>query len=101
MIFVTVGTHEQQFNRLLKEIDVLKKEDILKEEVFIQRGYSDYVPQYCAYKDFLSYEEMEDYIASAEVVICHGGPATFMNALSKGKKTIIVPRQKKIWRAYQ
>ncbi|HFR3735153.1 TPA: multidrug MFS transporter, partial [Streptococcus suis] len=25
MIFVTVGTHEQQFNRLIKEIDLLKK----------------------------------------------------------------------------
>ncbi|MFH7333640.1 multidrug MFS transporter, partial [Streptococcus agalactiae] len=24
MIFVTVGTHEQQFNRLIKEVDRLK-----------------------------------------------------------------------------
>ena len=27
MIFVTVGTHEQNFNRLIEKIDVLKKED--------------------------------------------------------------------------
>ena len=26
MIFVTVGTHEQPFNRLIEEVDRLKKE---------------------------------------------------------------------------
>ena len=30
MIFVTVGTHEQQFNRLIKEIDELKKRASLR-----------------------------------------------------------------------
>lgn len=25
MIFVTVGTHEQPFNRLIKEVDIAKK----------------------------------------------------------------------------
>ena len=29
MIFVTVGTHEQPFNRLIKEVDRLKKEGII------------------------------------------------------------------------
>lgn len=94
MIFVTVGTHEQQFNRLIKEIDELKKENIIKQEVFIQTGYSDYIPKYCEYKKFLSYEEMEQHIDRSEVVICHGGPSSFMTALLKEKKTIIVPRQK-------
>ena len=45
MIFVTVGTHEQQFNRLIKEVDRLVEEGIIKEEVFIQIGYSDYDPK--------------------------------------------------------
>lgn len=29
MIFVTVGTHEQPFNRLIKKIDELKKDGII------------------------------------------------------------------------
>ena len=29
MIFVTVGTHEQQFNRLIKKIDELKEQGFL------------------------------------------------------------------------
>ncbi|HEM5362611.1 TPA: multidrug MFS transporter, partial [Streptococcus suis] len=32
MIFVTVGTHEQQFNRLIKEIDLLKKNGSITDE---------------------------------------------------------------------
>lgn len=30
MIFVTVGTHEQQFDRLIKEVDYLKKKILFK-----------------------------------------------------------------------
>ena len=47
MIFVTVGTHEQQFNRLIKKIDELKRDNIITEAVIIQTGFSTYVPQYC------------------------------------------------------
>ena len=32
MIFVTVGTHEQPFNRLIEEIDRLKQEGVITEE---------------------------------------------------------------------
>ena len=28
MIFVTVGTHEQPFNRLIQKVDELKKDDL-------------------------------------------------------------------------
>ena len=30
MIFVTVGTHEQQFNRLIKKIDELKEQGTIR-----------------------------------------------------------------------
>lgn len=39
MIFVTVGTHEQQFDRLLKKIDDLKGNGKILEDVFIQSGF--------------------------------------------------------------
>ena len=58
MIFVTVGTHEQQFNRLVKKIDELKRENVIQEEVFIQIGFSDYEPKYCEWKKLIPYEEM-------------------------------------------
>ncbi|HFI0078727.1 glycosyltransferase [Streptococcus suis] len=95
MIFVTVGTHEQPFNRLVEEIDRLKKEAIITDDVFIQTGFSTYTPQYCDWKSIISYSEMEGYMTSADIIITHGGPATFMGAIARGKKPIVVPRQEK------
>ncbi|WP_105207305.1 glycosyltransferase [Streptococcus suis] len=95
MIFVTVGTHEQSFNRLIERIDNLKKNKIIKDDVFIQIGFSTYEPEYCDWKRMLSYEEMEEYFSQADTVVSHGGPATFMAALSKGKVPIVVPRLEK------
>ena len=38
MIFVTVGTHEQPFNRLIQKVDELKRDGIIKDDVIIQTG---------------------------------------------------------------
>ena len=95
MIFVTVGTHEQQFNRLIKEIDRLKEEGIIQEDVLMQTGFSTYEPKYCEWKKMLSYNEMNEMYDKADIIITHGGPATFMGAIAKGKKPIVVPRQEK------
>ncbi len=38
MIFVTVGTHEQPFNRLIQKVDELKHDGIIKDDVIIQRA---------------------------------------------------------------
>lgn len=76
MIFVTVGTHEQPFNRLIKAIDKLKSDGLITEPVFIQTGYSTYIPRMCKYKDFISMKEMNFYMQQADTVITHGGPST-------------------------
>ncbi|MCC9778246.1 multidrug MFS transporter, partial [Streptococcus agalactiae] len=94
MIFVTVGTHEQQFNRLIKEVDRLKGTGAIDQEVFIQTGYSDFEPQNCQWSKFLSYDDMNSYMKEAEIVITHGGPATFMSVISLGKLPVVVPRRK-------
>jgi len=94
MIFVTVGTHEQQFNRLIKKIDQLKKDGHIKDNVFIQTGFSDYIPESCDWKKFLSYEEMIQKIKDAKIVITHGGPSSFILPLQYGKAPIVVPRMK-------
>ena len=95
MIFVTVGTHEQPFNRIIEEIDKLKGEGCIDEEVVIQKGYSTYEPQYCKSYGLISYEEMDNYIKEARIVITHGGPSSFLAPLALKKIPIVVPRQKK------
>lgn len=94
MIFVTVGTHEQPFNRLIKEMDRLKGTDIIKDEVIMQTGYCTYEPQYCKYQKLLPYAKMEEYVKDADIIITHGGPSSFMMPLQVGKIPIVVPRQK-------
>ncbi len=91
MIFVTVGTHEQQFDRLIRYMDELD----LEEEVMIQRGYSNYEPRHCKWKNLLPYSEMTDYVARARIVITHGGPSSIMMPLQSGKVPVVVPRQKR------
>lgn len=93
MIFVTVGTHEQQFNRLIKEIDRLKESGIIQEDVLMQTGFSTYEPKYCEWKKMLSYNEMNEMYEKADIIITHGGPASFMKALEMKKVPIVVPRQ--------
>ncbi len=95
MIFVTVGTHEQQFNRLVFQVDKLKKDGCITEEVVIQSGYSTYIPKYCKWYNFLSCDEMEKYISKARIIVTHGGPSSFVMPLRLGKVPIVVPRQKK------
>lgn len=95
MIFVTVGTHEQPFNRLVKAVDDLKMSGKITDSVFIQTGYSTYVPKACEYKDFISMNQMNEYMEKANIIITHGGPSSFIMALQHNKVPIVVPRLSK------
>ena len=94
MIFVTVGTHEQPFDRLIKAVDELKKSGVITEEVIIQTGYSEYIPQACKWEKLFSYQEMQSNVKDARIVITHGGPSSFIMPLQMGKTPIVVPRKK-------
>lgn len=93
MIFVTVGTHEQPFDRLVKKVDDLKGSGVIKEEIFIQTGFSTYEPKYCQWSKLIPYQQMVKNVADARIVITHGGPASFIMPLQIGKIPIVVPRQ--------
>lgn len=95
MIFVTVGTHEQPFDRLIVAIDRWRADGILREEVVIQTGSSTYEPRCCRWEHFFSPSEMEGYIKRAKIVITHGGPSSFIASLRIGKIPVVVPRQKR------
>lgn len=93
MIFVTVGTHEQPFNRLVECIDKLKEDGDIREEVIIQTGYSTYEPQHCKWQKLFPYQEMLKLVEEARIVITHGGPSSFIMPLQIGKTPIVVPRR--------
>lgn len=95
MIFVTVGTHEQPFNRLVETIDKMKAEKEFDDDVIIQTGYSTYEPKFCEWQKLYPYDKMLEFVNKARIVITHGGPSSFIMPLQIGKIPIVVPRQKK------
>ena len=92
MIFVTVGTHEQPFDRLIRAVDNLAKENVINEKIFIQTGYSNYEPLYCEWSKFIAYDKMKQFMSKSSVVITHGGPSSFIEAMALGKVPVVVPR---------
>lgn len=93
MIFVTVGTHEQQFDRLIQAIDQLKMDGVIEEEVIMQTGFCKYIPKCCLYEKMMPYQKIQKSMHDARIIITHGGPSSFLLALSIGKTPIVVPRR--------
>lgn len=94
MIFVTVGTHEQPFNRLIEAVDKMKAGSVFDDDVIIQTGYSTYVPKLCEWQKLYPYDRMLELVNDARIVITHGGPSSFIMPLQVGKIPIVFPRQK-------
>ena len=92
MIFVTVGTHEQPFNRLVEYMDKWAAEH--DEKVIMQTGFSTYEPKYCEWSKLYPYSKMVELVEQARIVITHGGPSSFIMPLQIGKIPIVVPRKK-------
>ncbi|WP_270275995.1 PssE/Cps14G family polysaccharide biosynthesis glycosyltransferase [Enterococcus casseliflavus] len=92
MIFISLGSQKFQFNRLLKIVDKLIEENIIKDKVFAQIGVSDYVPLNYEYCKFLDADEFNSLLYRSEYIITHAGTGAIVNSLKKGKKVIVVPR---------
>jgi UDP-N-acetylglucosamine transferase subunit ALG13 len=94
VIFVTVGTHEQPFDRLLRAVDELAEAGALPCGVFCQTGYSSYEPA-VPFARMLPFEEMQRRIEEATAVVTHGGPGSILPVLSASKPLVLVPRQQR------
>ena len=92
MIFVTVGSRNYPFDRLLEKLDELYEKGVLKDSMFAQIGTSTYKPRNYEYKDFISQEEFLEKVKEADIVVSHGASGSIMKALNAGKKVIAVTR---------
>jgi len=95
LIFVTVGTHYQGFERLIKAVDELVVKDKIKENVVIQIGHTDYIPKNCKWFRFIDPENFEKYCKKSSIVITHGGIGSIVIPLQLKKRVIVVPRYRK------
>ena len=89
MIFVTVGTHDQGFDRLIKRIDDISPG--IKEEIVIQKGHTKFTPKNCKYFEFRP--SLKPYFERARLIITHSAMSLVETIAEYEKPVICVPRQ--------
>ena len=85
MIFVTLGTQDKHFPRLLEAVEKLD----IDEKIIAQTGSTDFKSNKMEVHKFLSQDEFNKYMEEARFVITHAGVGTIIYGLSI-EKTIIV-----------
>ena len=92
MIFVTVGTEQYSFDRLMHWIDLLIQNHIIQEEVVVQYGSCTFIPDGVKSYQLLPEESFKEKIKESRMVIAHCGEGTVLLMDSLNKPYILVPR---------
>ncbi|MEU5947170.1 glycosyltransferase [Micromonospora sp. NPDC049460] len=90
-LLVAVGTDKHPFGRLvgwLEEWHPGVAEDV---GLTVQHGHTR-APGVPGAVPFLGHDELQTAMAEADLVVCHGGPATILEARRHGHLPIVVPR---------
>lgn len=90
LVFVTVGTDHHPFNRLVQWVDgwAASHPDV---EVVIQHGEAS-SPSHADARRYLTHSELFGFLERANVIVCHGGPATIAEAWRQKLIPIVAPR---------
>ena len=94
MIFLTVGTQDKQFLRLLKIVDNAIKKGVVKDEVIAQIGHTKFESNNIKTYKFMSDKKLNEFIERADLIVTHGGVGFLTTALMKKKKVFAIARTK-------
>jgi UDP-N-acetylglucosamine transferase subunit ALG13 len=92
VILVTLGTHPQPMDRLVRELERLLGSGALRDDVLIQAARFGDRPVLARAVDVLPYEELLDLVRTADVVITHGGTGNLATIRAQGRVPVVVPR---------
>lgn len=95
MILVLLGTQKNDFTRLLEAVQHNIDNENIKDKVIVQAGSTKFESKDMEIFDLIPMDKMNDLIASAELIITHGGVGSIVGALKKNKKIIVMPRLSK------
>ena len=95
MIFVTLGTQDKSFERLLKAIDREIERGNIKEKVVVQAGYTKYETKNMEIMDLVSQDEFDKLMKECSLLITHGGVGSILTGIKYGKPVIAAARLKK------
>ena len=94
MIFVSLGTNDKSFDRLLKKLDEEISLGNIRDKVVVQSGYTKYSSVNMDIVDLMPMNMFNKNISSCDILITHGGVGTILDGLKHGKKIIAFPRLK-------
>lgn len=95
MIFVTLGTQDKPFHRLLKNLDVLIQAGYIKDRIIVQAGCTKYESSHMEIIDFIDMNKFNEYIDQCDFMITHAGVGTIINGINHGKRVMAVARRAK------
>lgn len=93
LVFAAVGTDHHPFDRMVRWIDAWARSTEPGVDCFVQRGTSG-APSTAASAAYLSHDRLQELVSRSVAVVCHGGPASIMDARRVGVKPIVVPRRR-------
>jgi UDP-N-acetylglucosamine transferase subunit ALG13 len=91
VIFVTVGTTEVPFARLIRALDRLPAD-----ELCVQYGGGPPPTRAAEAVAFMSYDEVMERLDAADVVVCHAGAGSILCARRAGHTPVVMPRVKRL-----
>lgn len=92
MIFVSLGTQDKSFERLLRAIEKGIDEGLIKHKVVVQAGFTKYETDKMEIYDVLEKDHLDELLHTCDILIAHGGIGTILNGLKEGKKIIAASR---------
>lgn len=95
LIFVSLGTQDKSFTRLLEQVENAINLGYIKDEVIVQAGVTNFQSKKMKIYNFLSIDEFNDYIKKCDLFITHGGVGNILSGLMKNKKIIAFSRLKR------
>ena len=95
MIFVTLGTQDKSFTRMLDIIDKAIVDGIIKDKVIVQSGYTKYDSKNMEIFDYIDSGKFLEIIRSSDVLITHAGVGNIFTGLENNKKVMAIPRLSK------
>ena len=95
MIFVTLGTQDKSFVRLLKAIDKEIEKGNIKDKVIVQAGLTKYESSNMEILDLVSEEKFDELIDKCDLLITHGGAGSILAGIKRNKKIIAAARLSK------
>jgi UDP-N-acetylglucosamine transferase subunit ALG13 len=91
-IFVTLGTRDEPFKRLIKGVEDLVRAGKIKEKVIIQAGHTKFESSCMDVFDFCSPERIENLILNAKYVITQESAGIGTQCLKYRTRFIVLPR---------